>query len=104
MSSLLESWVEAGQDFRAFWPTSLKEIRHVINGHVNRMVADRQTVMWAAWHTAFFTAYAPQKSRKFWKLKDVMPGAKPERRQQSVAEQIAIAEQWTKAIERMRRG
>lgn len=94
----------AGQDEARFWCLTLREIATILKGAGARQVQERQTLMWGAWHTAFFTAYAPQKARKFWKLKDVMPGAKPERRQQTVAEQIAIAEQWTKAIERMRRG
>ena len=98
------TWIEAGQPYELFWDLTFNEIRMILEGVNNRTLRESQTVMWAAWHTAYFTAYAPQKARKFWKLKDVMPGGKQERRQQTVAEQIAIAEQWTKAIERMRRG
>lgn len=84
-----------------FWRLTLREIGAVLGGATQRLTREHNDRAWLAWHTAFLNAYAPEKSRKFWKLKDLLHGAgqKPKRRQ-TVEEQIAIAQAWTAALTR----
>lgn len=58
-----------GQDPEAFWRLTLREIDLIMRGCTNRAKREHNDRAWHAWHTAFLTAYAPQKSREFVKLK-----------------------------------
>lgn len=52
------------------------------------------------WHTAFLTAYAPPKARKFIKFERLVSGEKEVPRKQTPQEMVAIALAWTKALKR----
>jgi hypothetical protein len=48
-----------------------------------------------AWHTAYMTAYAPQKSRQFWKLKELLGDHdKPTGRRMTPEEIQAVTRGW----------
>jgi len=61
------------------------------------MKSEHNQMAWATWHVA-----ALQRAKRMPRLKDMMHGAKPVRRRQSVDEMIRIAEQWTAALARRR--
>lgn len=53
---------------------------------------------WLAWHIAFMSAYAPDKSKSFFKLKNLMFGRKaPEKKQQDWRESLAAFSAWAKS-------
>lgn len=47
-----------------------------MEGEQQRAIRDHNEMAWAVWHTSFFTAYAPQKSKKFWPLKGLLADAR----------------------------
>lgn len=52
---------------------------------------------WAVWHTAFLTAYAPEKPKKFWKLRTLLFGARGEVRQKDWRRDFDAFAAWAKS-------
>lgn len=89
--------MEAEQDPALFWRLTVREIGVILDGVTNRLKRERNDRMSLAWHNAYMTAYAPEKSRKFWKLKDLVDGKPIRRRKMTTEEMISIAHLWTAA-------
>ena len=69
--------MSAGQDFRAFWHTPLREISLVLKGHSARLRREHNDRAWVAWHTARLTAYPPEKPSAFVPLSKLQITDKP---------------------------
>jgi len=86
--------VEAEQDFQVFWSTPLLAIHHVLNGVAKRLKREHNDRAWAAWHTAYLTAYAPKKSKEFTKLKSLLHGSDGPSKKHSPEHIEAIVRSW----------
>ncbi|MDW9773086.1 hypothetical protein GOA89_14675 [Sinorhizobium meliloti] len=93
---MLKSWVESGLDPSLFWALTLREIGAILDGAVSKLKREREAQMSIAWHTAYMTAYAPQKPRQFWKLKELLGdhSNKPTGRRMTPEEIEAITRGW----------
>lgn len=77
-----------------FWRLTLREISVILDGVSNRLKREHNERAWAVWHTAYLTAYAPQKSREFTKLKTLLHGEDKPKRRQTAEEIEAITRSW----------
>lgn len=66
----------------------------MLEGAANRLRRDQNGLAWLAWHTAFLTAYAPDKSNKFTKLERLIAGKKPAHRRTSWEQDFAAVSAW----------
>lgn len=57
-----------------FWDLTLREVSLIIDGVTKRRKRQGDEYLALAWHTAYLTAYAPQKSSQFTKLKTLLGG------------------------------
>lgn len=64
----------------------------MLAGAGDRLLREHNDRAWAAWHTAWLTAYAPQKPGKFPKL-DKMLSRGP-RKRQTADQQMALVRAW----------
>jgi hypothetical protein len=87
--------VERGFDPEHFWSLTPRECFLRIEAADRRLDSEHNQAAWLAWHTAFFTAYAPVKSTDFVKLDTLLRGQKLSKGGQTPDEQIAIAMAWT---------
>lgn len=71
--------MEAGQPYELFWRLTLREIGLVLNGTASRLRREHNDRAWAVWHTAYLTAYAPEKPKNFTKLKALLHDAPAEK-------------------------
>jgi len=55
-----------------FWDLTLYEVSLVIEGVTSARKRERDEYLFLAWHTAYLTAYAPEKSSKFTKLEKLI--------------------------------
>lgn len=85
-----------GQDFRDYWHTPLKEIRHVLNGSARRLARERDERMSLAWHIA-----ALERQKKLPKLQDMITD-RPRRRKQTPEEFEAAVRSWLAKSNRKR--
>jgi hypothetical protein len=77
----------------------LREIGVILDGVAQRLKREHNDRAWAAWHTA-----ALHRQKKMPPLNTLTHAASPRRRRrQSWQEQLAMAEAWTAAINRMDR-
>ncbi|ODA67675.1 hypothetical protein A7A08_01710 [Methyloligella halotolerans] len=91
--------MRAGQDPELFWKLTPRETQNILDGYVERLADQYNERAWLAWHTAWLTAYAPQKSTQFVKLKSLLHDAEPRSRpMQSMEEQISVAQMWAVAL------
>jgi len=79
-----------------FWRLTYRETQAVIDGAANRFRREHDDRAWLAWHIE-----ALHRSKRLPKLKTLMHNARPaKKRQQTVDEQIAIAQMWHAAVTR----
>lgn len=90
--------MEFGQDASLFWRLTYREIDTILRGETRRLRREHNNAAWLAWHTAYLTAYAPSKARRFPKLEKLLWKEPPKR--QSVAEMRAVARRWIEAVRR----
>ncbi|MGH6862594.1 MAG: hypothetical protein ACRECY_20310 [Phyllobacterium sp.] len=69
--------MDAGQPYELFWRLTLREITAVFDGTADRLRRKHNERAWLVWHTAYLTAYAPEKPGKFWKLKTLLLPDRP---------------------------
>ncbi len=60
--------MECGEPAAAFWDSAGREFRAIVKGAVAGIKRERDLAIAAAWHGAWLTAYAPQKSGDFIRL------------------------------------
>ncbi|UUP19504.1 hypothetical protein [Nitratireductor thuwali] len=81
-----------------FWSLTLREIDTILKGVVIRRKRERNQRTEMVWHTAFMTAYAPAKSREFWKLKDLTAEPKAASGRKNAWESdFAAAQAWVRS-------
>ncbi len=74
---------------------TLTEISHCFDGAAKRLEREHNETAWLAWHVAFMSAYAPQKSETFFKLKNLLWGRKPtEQKPQDWRDSLAAFSAW----------
>ncbi|WP_411033842.1 hypothetical protein [Shinella sp. BYT-45] len=52
----------------------------MLDGEADRLRLEHDRAAKFAWHTAFMSAYAPSKSKDFWRLKSLLWRDKPQKR------------------------
>ncbi|MEP9374995.1 hypothetical protein [Mesorhizobium sp. KR1-2] len=90
----MRSWVEAGQPYELFWRLTLREINLVLDGVATRLRRDHNNRAWAVWHTAYLTAYAPEKPTNFTKLKSLLHDAPVKSRSSDWRGEFAAFSAW----------
>lgn len=86
--------MEAGQSYDLFWRLTLREIGIVLDGSANRLRREHNDRAWAVWHTAYLTAYAPEKPRDFTKLKLLLHDAPVKTRSLDWRNEFAAFSAW----------
>lgn len=78
-----------------FWDLTLYEVSLIIEGVTNARKRERDEYLFLAWHTAYLTAYAPEKSSKFTKLEKLIGGPPEPTGRRMSSEQIeAVVRGW----------
>lgn len=90
--------MEFGQDASLFWRLTYREIDTILRGEMRRLRREHNNAAWLAWHTAYLTAYAPSKARKFPKLEKLLWKEPPKR--QSIAEMRGMAHRVIESVNR----
>ncbi|WMW56469.1 hypothetical protein RE411_04605 [Agrobacterium pusense] len=74
---------------------TLYEVSLIIEGVTNARKRERDEFLFLAWHTAYLTAYAPQKSNGFIKLEKLLGDTPAPTGRQMTPEQIeAVMRTW----------
>ena len=74
---------------------TLYEVSLIIEGVTNARKRERDEFLFLAWHTAYLTAYAPQKSNGFIKLEKLLGDTPAPTGRQMTPEQIeAVMRSW----------
>jgi len=89
--------VECGQDAALFWQLTFRETQAIIDGSANRLKREHDDRAWLVWHIE-----ALHRMKRLPKLKTLLHNAKPEKKRQTIEEQIAMARMWTAAVNRTR--
>ena len=78
-----------------FWELTLYEVSLIIEGVSNNWKREHDELLFHAWHTAYLTAYAPQKPSKFVKLEKLIGAANRPRGRRMTPEEIeAVTRSW----------
>lgn len=74
---------------------TLYEVSLIIEGVINARRRERDELLFLAWHTAYLTAYAPEKSSAFTKLEKLLGDRAAPTGRQMTPEQIeAVMRCW----------
>lgn len=76
----------------------MREVGIVLKGEQQRTIRTHNQNAWLAWHTAFLTAYAPGKSKKFWRLRDLTIGEPVKPANQGWRAEFAAFTAWVKSL------
>jgi hypothetical protein len=73
----------------------LYEVSLIIEGATNARKRERDNLLFQAWHTAYLSAYAPEKSSKFPRLEKLIgEPAMPTGRRMSAEQIEAVTRSW----------